>query len=277
MKAFLLAAVLAVVAVGLLAGPIGSALAAAPAAGPAASGATPFKGNVSGPSLIATASNATFHFNASGGSAFIGSTLVGTIKWTAHLNAVNTTGCSVSPANGTISNASGLPAKTVVKTGNISEAMTLTIELTASSSGANTSVNLTAHFQIVVPYAVHAVLIAGPSAAVLPFAVTVALDGKVVGTVAVPELAPSAKYDLDYRYATLSIASGYHTFTLTIAEAHGLVTFSNGRTVESTTFYVAPAPTNDTLWYVVGVVAFFGVLFIYATRVAARRRGAARR
>ncbi len=258
---------------GLLAVPLGGARAASPAV----SGSAPFTGNVSGPTLIATVSNATFHFNASGGSAFLGSTLVGTIKWTARLNAVNTTGCSVTPANGTIANATDLPAKTVVKTGNISEAMTLTIELTASLSGSNASVNLTASFHIVVPYAIHAVLVAGSNAEVLPFLVSVALDGKVIGTVAVPELAPKETYALDYRYATLSLSSGYHTFTLSITEAHGLVSFSNGRTVESATFYVAPAPANNTLWYVVALVAFFGVLFIYATRVAARRRGTTRR
>ncbi|HYA11124.1 MAG TPA: hypothetical protein VEH10_05600, partial [Thermoplasmata archaeon] len=141
----------------------------------------------------------------------------------------------------------------------------------------NSTTNLSKTFRLVTPYTVRATLVAGPNAAILPFNVTVRLDGTVVGAVPVPKLAPNATFSLVYRYPTVGLSSGYHTFTLSVANEHGLVTFANGTTVQSMTFYVAPAAPNNTIWYVVGVIAFFGVLFIYATRVAARRRGPARR
>ena len=261
-----------------LAALVSSALApSALAASPAATSTPPIAGNVTGPTLLATSSNATFFLNASGGPAYSGGVLTGTITWSASLAGTNLTGSVVSPSNGTITNATKLPTTLVVTAGAIVEPLTLLVEVKSSSSTANQTLNLTRAFRVVVPYVVHATLVAGPDAAVLPFTVDVALDGTPVGSVNVPKLAPNATYDLAFRCPASGLASGYHTFTLSIADSHGLVTFSNGRTVQSTTFYVAPAPVNNTVWYVAGIVAFFGVLFIYGTRVAARRRGSAQR
>jgi hypothetical protein len=164
-----------------------------------------------------------------------------------------------------------------VQTGAIAESMKLVVRVTSEQGTSNATANLTASFRIVVPYIVRATLVAGPYATVLPFNVTVALDGTVVGTATVPRLAPNETYDLAYRYPSTGLSVGYHTFTLSVANAHGLVTFANGLTVQATTFYVGAPPPSYTLWYVTGVVAFLGVLFIYATRVAARRQGSARR
>jgi len=253
------------------------------AAGPAAlvpaasSGATPIKGNVSGPSLVATSGNATFYFNVSGGPAYVSGTFVGQFTWTAKLSGANLTSSSVSPDNGTLVNTTSQPVSTVVTVGPHPESLTLVVSVTSTLAGNNSTANLTRSFRSVTPYTVRATLVAGAKAAVLPFGVTVTLDGTVVGQVSVPELAAKSTYDLVYRYASLGLSAGYHTFTLTISNAHGLVAFSNGRTVLTTTFYVGAAPTNNIVWYVLGAVTFIAVLFIYATRVAARRRGAVRR
>jgi len=249
-----------------------NALAASPAAAP-----PPIAGSVTGPAQLATSSNATFYLNASGGPAYSGGKLTGTITWNASLSGTNLTGSAVSPASGKVTNSTGLPVKLVVTAGAIAEPLTLLVEVKSASSTVNQTLNLTRTFRVMIPYIVHATLVAGPNAVVLPFTVAVALDGTPVGTVSVPQLAPNATYYLAFRCPTSGLASGYHTFTLSIADPHGLVTFSNGATVESTTFYVAPAPASNTVWYVAGIVALFGVLFIYGTRVAARRRGSAQR
>jgi hypothetical protein len=248
------------------------------AASPAAS--SPIGGNLSGPGLVASSDNTTFFLNATGGPAFLAGTQEGPINWTATLTGVNVTGVAVSPSSGSITSSTHQPVTMRVTTNALPQTMTLTVKV-VSTSAANASINATANFtrtfRVVVPYVLRATLVAGPSAIVLPFNVTVALDGNVVGAVAVPRIAANATYALVYRYPTTGLGSGYHTFTLAIGNPHGLVTFGNGATVMATTFYVAPSPANDTIWYVVGFVAFFGVLFIYATRVAARRRGPARR
>ena len=252
----------------------------APAAaqgGPAATGTTPLKGNLTGPSLLATNSNGTFYLNASGGAAVVAGLFAGDINWSAFVVGANTNGTSVKPSNGTITNTTKLPLSLAVTTGAIVETLTLEVKVTSQLLKTNSTTNLSKTFRLASPYTVRATLVAGPNAAILPFNVTVLLDGNVVGSVAVPKLAPDATYSLVYRYPTVGLSSGYHTFTLSVTDEHGLVTFANGTTVQSMTFYVAPSPPNNTLWYVVGVVAFFGVLFIYATRVAARRRGPGRR
>ena len=280
----------AVVVVGLLLGlafvgtvaalPGGAADRSAPAvsaaAAPAASSSA-VTGNVSGPSYLATSSNATFRFNATGGPGVVGISVPGKLTWTATLSGPNTTGTSVTPSNGSITSISSEPVSLSVKVGAHTGLFTLSITVTSTLAKNNTSATLTKSFQVLVPFVLRATLVAGPSAEVMPFQVKVALDGTIVGTTTVPKLAPNATYRFTYRYADPNLGSGYHTFTLTIASAHGLVTFSNGRTIQTTTFYVAPGPASYTIYYILGAVAFFGVLFIYATRVGARRRGTARR
>jgi len=255
-------------------------LAFVPGAGatPAAStGSTPITGNVTGPSIVSTSSNGTFYLNATGGPAVVSGIFAGTINWTATLSGANTTGSSVTPDNGSITNSTSQPVKLTLTSGAIAETLTLTVKVTSALAGQNKTGNFSKTFRLVPPYTVRATLEVGADAGTLPFNVTVELDGAVVATVTVPKLAPNATYDLVYRYPSTGLSSGYHTFTLVLADPHGLVTFANGETVQSTTFYIAPAAPNNTVWYVVGVVAFFGVLFIYATRGAARRRGAARK
>ncbi len=257
-----------------------AAASASPAASasvaPAAALAAPV-GNVSGPALVATDSNGTFYFNASGGPAVQNGSIVGTIAWNATLTGNNITGVVATPDNGTITAATTQPISVLVTTGAIAEHLILTISLNSSLSNVSKTATLTYTFLVVVPIVLAAVLVVGSSAGVLPFNVSVALDGSPVGTVGVPQLAASATYNFSFRYATTGLSSGYHTFTLSVADEHGLVTFGNGVTVLTTTFYVAPPTPNYGVYYILGIVAFIGVLFIYAARVGARRRGGGRR
>jgi CARDB len=249
----------------LLAGP------AAPGARAAAVGASvPLEGNLTGPSTVAAGSNDTYFVNGTGTGEAAGSTLT----WNASLSGANTSGASVEPVSGGVT--PGTPTKIYLNPGSTLQTLTITVEL-KTSAVANVTLNLTKTVNVVAPVVLKAVLVAGPNAGVLPFTLAVYLDGAKVGSVSIPSLAADGTYNLTFDYPATSLSPGTHTFLLSLANEHGLVTFAGGGTVLTRTFYVAPPPTDTALWIVVGVVAFFGVLLILASRVAARRRGGTRR
>lgn len=236
----------------------------------------PVHATVSGPGVVATGSNSTYYLNGSGGPGVAANgSIIGNLTWTVHLSGLNTTGVSVSPSNGSF--AKGTQAVTHLKTSKLPQVLTLILEVRSSYFGSNASTNVTYSVHVVTPYVVRATLVAGSKADVLAFNVTVELDGRRVGTVAIPSIAANHTYVLTYDYASLGLSPGAHTFTISLAEQHGLVKFSNGALEYSETFYVVGPPPNYGLYVLLGAVAFFGVLFIFATRVAARRRPAARR
>lgn len=241
----------------------------------ATSGTAPVTGNISGPSYLGEGSNATYTINATGGPAVVAGTLVGELNFSAVLSGPNLTGVTVSPPNGSITSL-GSPASVTIKAGNTSETITLEVRIDSTVGKDTASTNLTFTIRISAPYIVQAVVTAG-STGVLPFKIYVSLDGVRVGNVSVPELVAYQSYQVAFRYATAGLAPGTHTFVLSVANEHGLVTFAGGTSSFTATFYVASPPPNYAVWYVAGTVAFFGALFIFATRVAARRRGAGRR
>jgi hypothetical protein len=258
---------------------LGIALLAALPAAPAARGATlvpaatapTVHGNVSGPSIAATGSNDSYYINGS-------TTAVnGTLTWSATISGGNATGAQLNPKTGSMP-ASG-PAKIFLLPGSIAQTLTLYILLksTGTAGSGNGTLNLSKQVQVVVPIVLKTKLVTGPTAGVLAFNVTVDLDGAKVGTVAVPPISASSSYNFTFTYPTTGLSPGTHTFTISLANEHGLVTFPGGATTFSQSFSIAAPPPDTALWGVVGAVAFFGVLFILVSRVAARRRGAARR
>ncbi len=241
------------------------------AAAPFAAADPAVTGNITGPTVVSTGTNATFYFNGTGGPAYSTSgTVVGNISWVATVAGTNTTGVTVSPTSGNLTLTS--PAKTTVAVGSVIQTLTLTIELSSKNSSANESTNVTWVFHVVQPYTMTLYLVVGSSSGVAAFNITIFLDGDPVGSLAIPALAAGATYTATFRYASLGLGVGEHTFTASLAQEHGLVTFGSGATSVSEQFYVAGAPPSYTLWYVAGIVAFFGALFIIVTRVAARRR-----
>jgi len=235
-----------------------------------------FTASMSGPTLLATSADGFYDVNATGGAAYApNGTLVGNITYYASIFASNTTGITFTPTTATISNGSYRGAALTVNA--IAQLVTIDVLVTSVSSTANDSINLTYTIHVVQPYELAATLVDRSTATVLSFVVTIELDGSAVGTVTVPTFTAGSTYDLSYKYVTLGLGSGWHTFTISLANEHGLVTFPNGSTAYSVSFYIPGAPPDYTLWYVAGIVAFLGVVFIFATRVAARRRGAVRR
>jgi hypothetical protein len=159
---------------------------------------------------------------------------------------------------------------------NATETITIDLEVASVYLGKNVSFNTSYVVNVVQPYVISATLVASASW-VTAFTVYVTLDGTVIGNVSVPALQAGGTYQVKFEYPTLGLSTGDHTFAISLVQEHGLVTFANGQTQYSETVYVTGPAPDYTLWYVAGIVAFFGAIFIFATRVAARRRGATRR
>ncbi len=243
---------------------------------PAASAATPLVGNITGPTVMGYNSHRDFGINGTGGPAYAANgTLVGNVTYYASVTGANTTGVSISPTESAIVNVSG--TQVLLTVGNVSEVLTIVVELASVYQTNNESLNLTYDVTVVEPYTLTMTILSTTSATILAFTLLIYLDGTLVGSVSIPSLTGKQSYAATFSYATVSLGSGYHTFTASLVNQHGLVTFANGATTYSYTFYITGAPPNYTLWYVAGAVAFFGAVFIFLTRVAARRRNPARK
>ena len=235
----------------------------------------PLTGSIEGPVNVAQNGNATYTINVSGGPAVAANgTLLGIYSYNASVQGTNATGVLFTPASGSI------PTGTVtlsLKVTNVTQALTLSVLVTSSWAHQQTSTNLSYSVNVVVPYRFAATLVAGPEATVSPFSLTVLLDGAPVGHVLVGTLASGSRYPFSFNYVNPNLAAGWHTFSVSLAQEHGLVAFAGGAESVSQSFYVAGPPPNDTVWYVAGFAAFVGVVFIFATRVAASRRGRAKK
>jgi hypothetical protein len=272
--AFVAVLLLALASVGGLSGGTSAARSIVPSVQPAAAGT--LTGNISGPTVLATSGTQTYQINATGGPAFSANgTKVGNLTFYASVAAANTTGVAVSPDTGNLTGTRAFGVSLGV--GATAETVTVTVLIASVYQKSNQSINLTYLIHVVTPYVLAAEIVNGPLATVLTFPVLIYLDGSVIASVTVPTLTPGGTYNLSYDYATLGLSPGDHTFSISLANEHGLVRFANGQTSYSATFYVTEPASNYTWWYVAGVVVFFGVLFIFATRLAARRRGSVRK
>ena len=253
-----------------------SAAAAAPPGPLTTASSSSLTGSVYGPTVLGVNGHGVYTINATGGPAYApNGTEVGNITFYASLQASNTTGMNITPSQFVISNGTFSPAR--LTTNGFAQAVTILVMISSRNATANDTINITYSVSVVTPFSLTATIVNQTNATVLAFVVYVTLDGTMVGNVSVPSITPSANYAFSFQYVTLSLGTGWHTFTVSLANEHGLVAFANGALSYSVSFYVPGSAPNYTLWYVAGVVAFFGVLFIYATRVAARRRGALRK
>lgn len=270
------ARVLGAVALLLLASVVGLGAVGVAPAHPIASTATPVQGNVSGKSVLAFNAASFYFINASGGPAFAANgTMIGNLTYYASVTATNLTAVSVVPSTSGFSG--GAAQKTELTVGNVSEIVTIVVEIASVYQSSNATLNLTFTVNVVQPYVLTLSLVSDASSTVLGFILIVDLDGTPVGTISIPSLTARESYTATFQYATTGLASGEHTFTVSLTNEHGLVSFAGGGSSFSTSFYVPGPPPNYTLWYVAGGVAFFGAIFIFLTRVAARRRAPSRK
>ena len=156
---------------------------------------------------------------------------------------------------------------------NVSEPLTIYVLVNSSYNGASVSQNFSYSLQVIEPYRVTASLVVGSSSSVGVFAITVLLDGQPVGSILVHGLAAGTTYPVTFSYVPASLSPGWHTFFLSLAQEHGLVTFSGGQQELSVSFYVAGGGPDYTYWYLAGTLLFVGAIFIWSTTVGGRRRG----
>lgn len=238
--------------------------------------ATPLHASIGGSHLVGTRGTVDLYFNATGGPAYAANgSRVGNLTYYASISAVNLTGVSISPSSAGIFN--GSAPKAVLSVGTVAEVLTITALFASTNKTANDSTNETFTVTVATPYVLTAVLVDASSSDISAFTVTVTLDGTSVGTANVTSLTPGQKFTLTFDYITYGLSVGEHTFSVSLANQHGLVTFAGGATVFSESFYVTGPAPDYTLYIIVGIVAFFGTVFILVTRVAARRRGTARK
>jgi hypothetical protein len=232
--------------------------------------------SVGGTHLLGLGGHTAIYFNATGGPAYAANgSRVGNLTYYASLSGPNTTGATLNPDQDAIFNGSA-PVSTLT-VGSVAESLTINVMFSSVYQSQNQSLNLSFTVHVVEPYVLSATVEDVSSSSVLGFPVLIYLDGSVVGNVTVGTLASNHPYHFTFDYLTLGLSPGWHTFSISLAGEHGLVVFAGGSTTFQQSFYV-PGPAPDyTIWYIVGVVAFVGTIFILVTRVAARRRGAARK
>jgi hypothetical protein len=235
----------------------------------------PLSGSISGPGYLGETQNATYIVSVSGGPAVSANgTQVGIFSYNASVSGKNATGVTLGPTSGSIQNGT---LRLGLKASNLSQLLTIFVLVTSSYQHKNQSTNLSYAVNVVVPYRISATLVAGSAGTVSPFSLTVTLDGNAVGSIAVGTLTAGAHTPITFSYVNPNLASGWHTFAISLTQQHGLVTFAGGEQSVTMTFYVAGPAPNNSIWIVTGIVAFVGVVFIYATRVGASRRGRAKK
>jgi len=240
-----------------------------------AAGTTSVTGSITGPTVVAWGSTSKYAVSGFGGPAVSSNgTVVGNLTYYASLVAGNLTGLSFLPSKGSFTSNASVTADLAVT--NVTQTVTIHLLVSSVYQGTNRSTNLTYTVNVVQPYILSATLVDAASW-VNAFTLYVTLDGTVIGNVSIPGLSPGGTYPVKFEYSTLGLPAGSHTFAISLAQEHGLIKFANGQTEYTETVYVTGPGPDYTIWYVGGIVTFFGALFIFASRVAARRRGATRR
>lgn len=227
-------------------------------------------GTISGPTVVGRALHAQYTVTGTGGPAFtLTGARVGNITYNATLSGTNVSTASIKPATGNINSGQVVLQLTAP---NVTGGMTLRVQLTSSYQRVNMSSNLTFSIQVVQPYILSGILVAGATP-VTGFNMTVTVDGTPVGQVTVPAIAANGTYTFTFNYVPQSLAPGWHTIAVSVTPQHGLVTFLGGVQEMSTQFYLTSPPPNYVLDFGVGIAALAAAVFIWGSVVGARRRG----
>lgn len=247
----------------LLGGLVGGAAAAA--------NYPPLTGHIAGPNTVGQGLKGSYTLTGTGGPAFgLNGTQVGTLSYEASVTGGNTTGLLLLPTAGVLSNGS---ATLTLTANNVSQSVVITVTLTSGYNGQNITTNISYSVNVVQPFTLRATIVVESALGTQPFDLTVLLDGTPVGAVSVPSLTGHATYPVVFSFVDQGLGAGTHTFSISLANQHGLVAFSNGASTFSQTFYVAGPPTNFTAWYLVAGGTLVAAIFIFLTASGARRRG----
>lgn len=242
---------------------------------PASATANPaFKVTISGPSILPINGTGAYIALAQGGPAeALNGSFVGNYTFTDQIVGVDTTGSFVSPVSGAF-----IGEQLNLTLGGLNSTGVYTLELNVTShgpGGRNETQVFSYAFTIVIPFLIQ-VTVQNLNAYTLSSAVIdVSLDGNPVGVMSVPSLSPSGTTVLKYNY-TAPLLPGYHTFTLTLVGAVGLLEFSNGQRTISVQFYVQGSPPSYTNDYIFGagltVLAILISILFFGPRRASRKK-----
>lgn len=233
-------------------------------------GADAVTGQIQGASSVGVALQSTYFVTATGGPAIAANgTQVGILSYKSSFSAVNTTGIAFTPTSGVLVNGSVTLEFTAP---NVTESVTLYVLVNSTLANTSTTTNLSDTIQIVQPFRFNANLQVGSSAGVAAFSLTVLLDGAPVGAIKVPSLSAGAAYPISFPYVPAGgLSAGWHTFSVSLAQEHGLVTFPGGLTAYSSSFYVAGPAPDYTIYYLTGITLVLVVIVIYSTLTGRRR------
>jgi hypothetical protein len=90
--------------------------------------------------------------------------------------------------------------------------------------------------------------------------------------VTVPSLTQGQTFAVQFSYVSQGLSAGWHTFSFSLAQEHGLILVANGAESYSTSFYVPGPPPDYPAYYLFGATAFLAVVFIWFALVGRRRR-----
>ncbi len=237
----------------------------------AASSYPPLTGHIAGPNVVGQGLKGSYTVTATGGPAVgFNGTQVGTLSYEASVAGANTSQVTLLPSAGVFTNGTATISLTA---GNVTQSLVLSVDVTSGYQGQNVSTNLSYAIQVVQPYSLRAQLVVESGIGTAPFNLSVLLDGTPVGSVAVPTLTGHSSYSIAFSYVNQNLAPGEHTFSINLANEHGLVVFSNGQEFYSQSFYVTAPPINYTPYYILAGGVFVAAIFIFLTTSGARRRG----
>jgi len=235
------------------------------------SDSNPLTAHVTGPTILSVLGKGNFTVSASGGpSQLANGTMVGNYTYNATLSGGNTSGSSITPSTGTLTNGT---ATFALVAPNDTGTYTLTAEVISHpTTGKPAFYNATFTLNVVIPYVLSATISNPNSFTVTGAIIQVALDGSVVGLVNLPSIAANGTYSLAYNYTTTGLSSGWHTFTISIYGIQSLLKFSNDESALSISFYINPPPVNYEDYYLLGITLALLAIFISLLVVGGRRK-----
>ncbi len=227
----------------------------------------PLIATITGPTALAPSQTAAYNVTMGGGP-------TGKVNYTVdyYVTGSNTTGASPLQATPGRTTGNKTTLKVNVTAPSAAGSITLVVTVTAAESGAppeNTSANFL--ITVITPIVLSATFHNAGTTAALNVTVRWYIDGTLVGTGQIAQIATNADATVTFNYLPAGLAPGEHTVTATADLDHdGTINPARGEVQTSTIFYNQAAPPA-TGWLILLGIGIFIPVFLGV--VAIRRRG----
>ncbi len=222
---------------------------------------------VTGPTGVAPGAKILYNITMSGGPT---GNVSYTVTW--YLTGANTSGGSPLPAAPGHTTANVTSLQINITAPSVQGDINLVAMAVASEPGLSPE-NYTTSYAITVisPIVLSATFHNGGSTLAANITVRWYIDGALVGTSKIAQIAPNADATVSFNYLPVGLSDGQHTVTATADLDHdGVINPARGEVATSTVFYNQPSPPA-TGWVVLLGIGIFIPVFIGV--VAIRRRG----